>query len=374
MLSFPFLLTSCRNAPNNGASSCELVESKEISLAGNPDMGSEAYRIYQFIHTNDQSLLIGYSYYRHQLNFWNIRDGVAEYVVPLGKEGPDAIPEVNSFFFHNPDSIFIIGRFNIHLIDQQGKARQNLRINQDNSPLQGIDFSQRSIYVDMEHSSPLFYDPEEGCLYFPVKNMGTPQSTDYYKNNSICARLNVRTLRVEELPIRYPVEFTRGLYGMLDKPNITFLADRIVYNFKINSKVHVYDKRTGVQTVVDFPSVYTSNQIPTVSGNAMDDPAQLARHIETHPFFRRVLYDERRDVYYRLHSSAMLEERNQAGKLRDFFLTVIDGSLERFLEMRILPELNFTPIGVAEEGVLLFKPAAKEDDMSFQAYRFDCPG
>ncbi|HMN90620.1 MAG TPA: DUF4221 family protein, partial [Saprospiraceae bacterium] len=289
--------------------------------------------------------------------------------IQIPKEGPGGMSEVGSFFYHNADTIFLLSQYSFSIINTEGKSLFSTKINQNNSALKGIDFSVLSIYPDLAHSAPIYYRANEHALYVPVKHVGSEFSASYY-SYPICARILLPEFKVELLPIYYPKAFENKWYGLLDKPNITFLDDKIIFSFKNNSNIFMYDDKLKNTTTYEIPSKYCDNQAKPLSVNLKDDGEAINKHLNNSPIFFGLIYDKFRNQYYRLHTAP---SNNEDGTRRGY-LTFLDADFNIMTEVA-LPYRKyalFRTNNVMPEGLILHKNKESEDLAEIHLYSISC--
>ncbi len=302
----------------------------------------------------------------NQLEFWNLNQVKPIKRTRLAKEGPGSISEVGSFYYHHADTIFMISQYALNITNADGQSSFSTRINQSNTALRGINFDALQIYPDLMHSAPVYYNAAEKALYVPVKPFGSEFNKSYY-TNPICARILLPDYEVELLPVYYPEAYQSKWFGMMDKPNITFLNEKIIFNFKFSSNIYVYDKNTGTTTMHNAPSAYTQNEGTPLSPHLRENAAALNDHVKNNPMFLRVIPDVRHERYYRLHIGG-----NVPGQTRRSYLMIFDANFNIILEHLIEHPHAMRTYVATPQGLILHKIKEKEEESVLNYYRLLC--
>jgi hypothetical protein len=334
-----------------------------------PSNFGSLYRICQQVKIKDENFLVGYDYMLNQLEIWNFDKLTPEKIIQIPKEGPGGMSEIGSFFYHNADTIFLLSQYSFGIINAEGESLFYTKINQHNSALKEIDFSVLSIYPDLAHSAPIYYRSNEHALYVPVKHSESEFSASYY-SYPICARILLPELRVELLPIYYPQEFKDQWFGLLDKPNITFLDNKIIYSFKNNSRIFVYDDVSQKSTAYDVQSKFCDNKATPLNANLKNDGEAINKHLNSSPIFFGLIYDQFRDQYYRLHTAPS----NTEDGTRRGFLTFLDADFNIIDEIA-LPFRKYALFRtnvVMPEGLILHQNKDIEDLAEIHYYNVKC--
>ncbi len=334
----------------------------KISIEGNM---INYYDLDQFFLDGKKKILIGYNRPANQLEFIDFDKKRGIYNIPFSEEGPNAIPKVNGFFYHNKDSIFIVSTFSLLLINDKGEIKFSKKINRENSDISCIDFSRQ--FIDVHRDRPLYFDEDENALYFSIRRVDYDQwSFPEHYEGSICAKLSLQTFEVELLPVYYPQDFKETNYGLLNPPNITFLRDKIIYNFKINSKVYVYDKKTSRIKEISPNSKYSNQSASPYFGLTGDQPS-LVKHITANPDFGRLIYDEFHNLYYRFLLIPKVDSRGKG-----LYLSILNENFEIIKEFKF-PAGHFH-LGAlpTPDGLMSYIYGQKENESRYKFFKLIC--
>ncbi len=290
--------------------------------------------------------------------------------IRFAQEGKEALTQLTSFFFHNPDSIFVASPYYLGLVNAQGDVLFKQPINRESVKMDGIDFAEKLITSDAD--SPLYYNAAENCLYVGLRSAQYSIFQDGFYEGAIAAKIDLNEWRVEELPIFYPERLQKERFSTLKTPNITFLPDRIVYGFRYAANVYVYDLRSEQTQVFPCASGFTKNEAePLVM--ATFDQNVLNKYNAVNPAFFRMTYDPYRQVWYRAHFSEKYGEENGIFGKNETFLSVWDDTFEPLTELKLPWNLNPMALFPTREGLLLYNLEKTDENVArYQLYRLDC--
>ena len=155
-------------------------------------------------------------------------------------------------------------------------------------------------------------------------------------------------------------------YPYMGQPNVTFLPDKILYNYPVDSHIYVMDRASGESQAFEANSNFTSNQAAPCDWK---NYADCERHRVENPHFYEVRYLPDRDMYARLHVNGQAFDATQdlgtmlSGK--KLYLTVFDNQFSVVGESE-LPSKRydlFTGWCTTSDALLLFvnNPLLKEE-------------
>lgn len=290
--------------------------------------------------------------------------------IRFAQEGKEALTQLTSFFFHNPDSIFVASPYYLGLVNAQGDVLFKQPINRESVKMDGIDFAEKLITSDAY--SPLYYNVAENCLYVGLRSTQYSIFQDGFYEGAIAAKIDLNEWRVEELPIFYPERLQKERFSTLKTPNITFLSDRIVYGFRYAATVYVYDLRSEQTQVFPCASGFTKNEaeplvMPTFDQNVLN------KYNAVNPAFFRMTYDPYRQVWYRAHFSEKYGEENGIFGKNETFLSVWDDTFEQLVELKLPWNLNPMALFPTREGLLLYNLEKIDENIArYQLYHLEC--
>ena len=317
---------------------------------------------------------IGYSRQSHRLEWFDLTNGTIGGKIKIPKTGPYKIPLVHNFYFHNSDSIFVVGLTKVIAMNAMGEVWYDTRINDPSSSKKGIDFSKQNIYNTPENASPAYYDAKSHSLYLAIKN-GVSRYTEEFFEGNLIAKFDLKTKEITQLPIGYPNNM-KGKIFPFDKPNFTVLPDKIIYNFQADSQIFVYDRDR--QQTTSHPAateLIPSTKIAVASASVMQDDLARGRHISENPQFLSVTYDAEKDLYYRLTVAPFDQPlpQNRSGYHGKLYVSVYDSQFNLLTE-EWLDDYRFTPNLMTSQGLMLLPNPnlTVEDALQALIIRADC--
>lgn len=326
--------------------------------------------IYGITQQLEPSQFIAYTPIIHSIDWVDLSNSNSPLTkrLQLLHEGPKGIDNVKDVHFHNADTIFVACAYHLFIIDAEGAIIRKIPINQSSSPLKGIDFSSVFLYAHKKNGTGIHYSPKEKSLYIPCKASRYDQFTipDHYEV-PILAKWNISNDSVTILDLKYPDKFREQSYGLLNRPNISYTEDKIVYNFKVDSDIYVYDLKAQKVITHKCPSQLADDAEPfLVRGAVSRDVEALLNHVRNNPDYGVVTFNPYRNEYYR---SLLIPDDSAIGKERPKKMSVTILSTDfKILQEMILPNGTTSSKNkiFTEQGVLL---PVLNDDEDIKLYR-----
>lgn len=325
----------------------------------------EIATLYRVNHSIGDGVILAYNTLRHTLDWidLNKEEKVLDRRLDLASEGPRGIEKVRGLFYHNQDSIFLLSAYHFYLISYSGQLLKKVRINNEGSPIKGIDFTQHFIYANGKNGVDMYYDADEDALYLGCKASRYDQFTipEHYQA-PLVGKWNLGENRVDLLDIYYPEQFLSNSYGLLNRPNITFVPGKIIYNFKISSKVYIYDMNTQETEIIDLPSRYAVQEAVAFTGNS-GDPEQMVEHINKTSDYGKLTYNPYNNKYYR---SIFVPNASKPGTKKQIF-NVLSSSFELLQDTEV-PKgtIVFSGLIPSSKGVYAACSTDSEDQKRFR--------
>jgi Domain of unknown function (DUF4221) len=321
---------------------------------------SASYKMAQYAKTGGDDFLIGYNHRANRIQFKNLSRKTNEHSISLVSEGPNSIPEVVSFYFHNPDSIFVLSFFSLSLVDMQGQIKWIEKINRQGSKVKGLG-ERDVIWCDINHGSPIYFDDDEGSIYFAFKPFHYTEKNRFQQE--LCGKLKLADFSVEKLPIYLPEKFREHYYGPFERVNFNFQDDRIVYCTLLDPIIYYFDKATGKTTEYDYQLKYTKNLAPPAPMSMGEGGPEALRYFSENPMFFQVFFDGQ--WYYRCN----MGEFNRTTGGRKKFMMVIDTDFNLALEAPLPESTRILASNITAPSGLLFYQMLEEDE-SIDQYVF----
>lgn len=201
-----------------------------------------------------ENSFIGYNVANHSLDFYTIYDKEIEFnrEIKFAFEGPGAIDEIRAVDYVNPDTIVVMSRFWVVMINENGREiyRKNISTEPDNL-VEGLDLSAYHPSAKQSKGNRIALIGDE--LYLPLNYFAHEAYVDknaYGEDVRLIGKLNIRTGEFSSLPIRHPKKFRKNLYGFATNFQFNYTADKIIYSFGGFPEVYVYSRKDGTTEVL----------------------------------------------------------------------------------------------------------------------------
>jgi hypothetical protein len=304
---------------------------------------------------DEQNLFVGYNHFDHSLQFIDLNSKETVQTIKLERDGPNRIKTISELFVLG-DKIYLKSTPEWVTIDHNGKVLErlnysNLAKDLNNDYVIGGGFT-ISYTVKRELSQ------DQKSVYMRLYPVNLQANTpEFYKAPLFC-KLNFDTKSVKIEPyLTYPELFRSGInYGILDKPSIIELEDRLVYSFPNHSTIYVYDFQDSTISANEVKS----NKIESVveinqNGSLRDIIKSSFRSNRYHP----ITYDKYRDLYYQV-----FRVKDETKDEHEYFLQIIDN------QFNVLKEINLPDDKVYQNRYEVTKEGLYFQLMSSRGYFF----
>lgn len=304
---------------------------------------------------DEQNLFVGYNHFDHSLQFIDLNSKETVQTIKLERDGPNRIKTISELFVLG-DKIYLKSTPEWVTIDHNGKVLErvnysNLAEDLNNEYIIGGGFTisytiKRELSIDQK------------SVYMRLYPVNLEANTPEFYTAPLFCKVNIENKSVEIDPfLPYPELFRSGInYGILDKPSIIELEDRLVYSFPNHSTIYVYDfndssitankvNSTKIESVVDI------NQ----NGSLRDIIKSSFRSNRYHP----ITYDKFRDLYYRV-----FRVKDETKDEHEYFLQIIDN------QFNVLKEINLPDDKVYQNRYEVTKEGLYFQLMSSRGYFF----
>ena len=268
LIIFPlcFFFISCNGSKKQSAGQ-EVNEVKlqteDILFPVSEVLNLKSYYLSSYFHNDSLSLIYGYNYKSHALDCMDLKRHQISQIL-LSSQGKSAVMRsVAGLFIQTPDSIWIYD-----------DTQRILLINGDGKLLKTVDLrpelkDNEQILINTNHAistARLFYDGGRHSLLYGIKDFSTSPVTFKVRETF----LNSMTPSVDYLlqPSVAVTNVSGRDYGNMSDLNITFTAEKLLYNYPVESHVYVMDRKSGEQKVFEADSRFTKNVVEKCeSGN-----------------------------------------------------------------------------------------------------------
>lgn len=319
------LFISCLggNKPKSEQKSHASIDHLTIDSVQFPDsevLTLKSYYLSCFHQKGASEWLYAYNYKQHGLDCFDLHSKQVTQI-PLCSEGPSTVVRpISGMYISSPDSIWLYDAAQkVLLINSKGKVMKSISLS-SNLP------SGQSVMIDRNYaisSTNLYYDAVHRSLLFGIKDASGSSVSfkvrEFFLDTQKCVEILLPSST--EIP-----NVGDGDYANMNKPNLTFTADKIICNYPVESNIYVVSRASGKFEIFNAPSSYTTNKAKPCSSR--EDYAQWERHGIENTHFYELMYLPSTDKYVRLHLGA--QEYDQTKDIstllsrRRLYLTLFD--------------------------------------------------
>jgi len=280
------------------------------------------YAIYDIL--EEQNLFLGYNHFDHALQFIDLNNKETKQTIKLERDGPNRIKTISEIFV-TEDKIFLKTVPEWIIIDYEGQVLNrvnysNLTEELDNEYV--IDGGFTISYTVKKELSP-----DQKSVYMRLYPVNLEANTPEFYKAALFCKVNIENKSVEIDPfLPYPELFRSGInYGILDKPSIIELENRLVYSFPNHSTIYVYDFNDSSITANKVNSTKIESLVEINQNGSLRDIIKSSfRSNRYHP----ITYDKYRDLYYRF-----TRVKNEIKDENEYYLQIIDNKFEIIKEI-----------------------------------------
>ncbi|HMO40007.1 MAG TPA: DUF4221 family protein [Saprospiraceae bacterium] len=327
--------------------------------------GGTSNYIHHAVYQEKKSRIIAlYNRFEHRIELYDVTNKLFIRAIALEWEGPNGINENADFLYYTTsNNQFVIdGLHHIFIIDQTGKTQKKISkyVTYNDIPWR---MTRPPGLGVVQH-----YDDELGSFCYYMYNRDAPRQ--FLKDEKLRLLLySINESAHEDLvPIEIPLPAILPEYNGFGQvpnflePQILYSGNRIVYNFRFESRFYVFD--IGKEKLVEFnPDVQYANKRaePLLTAISIDE---LQKTINRNPTFGQFTYDTFRRKYYRFYYTPVIEKTGR----RDLCLQIFDDNFVSMAEVNLnheflpvilaLPDEVFIRMGINEapdENNIYFK-------------------
>ena len=306
--------------------------------------------------------LYGYNNKEHTIDLFDLKERKPIKQISLEKEGANGIVYPHALTIHQ-DTVWIQTATHFFATDLDGKIIWRLDKKELDKQIDHSVYSFSSTGVTVCNFEDLVYDSNRQELVVPIYLLD-PFSLE--KKQAV-ATIQVKEKKVTLLPIPFPETIIHDYYGKLSTPQLLVKGDSLVYNFPNSAAIHIFNRKNGEITTHHIESEYTANLSETIRENA--NATKILDHYLHALFFHKVQYDEKRGLYYRLHTDHSTDRAAFSNK--ETYLTIISSDFKKLKEVK-LPANCYPFYVITDDGLLFqFMEGLKEDMFSYQIVTTD---
>ena len=346
----------------------ELVYQMDTVKINIDDQSSYTYHRFNTFEQNGRYYFVKYQGSSHSFLFYDIDKKRLTQTIKMEKGGPHGISNLQNFYIHNLDSIFVFGVGNMKIMNEDAEVffRMNL-----------YEQAPQDLFIDFANAEAKpFYNPYLKKVI--LKNSLRRNASSSEREKSFLATIDLETKAFESIgPQHAPfMKDAKVGYGSYQGVHFTSFDSLVFYNYAVSSSLFSYNLLT--QETKSAAGDVTS--IPNQAAEFKNAPTQAfinAYRFET-PVFYNVLYDPYRQLYYRLHRTGKPYEPTMRNTLQHttFYLSVFGREMELLDEIKLGKNIysQFSAF-VMPQGLFLnaaFKdfPLLEESKMIFHVFDF----
>lgn len=314
-----------------------------------------------FTDKHGESSFIGYNPANHSLDFYTFSNKSIEFnhEIKFVFEGPGAIDEIRAVDYVNPDTIVVMSRFWIIMINDIGQEiyRKNISTEPENR-VTGLDLSAYHPSAKQSRGNRIALIGDE--LYLPMNYFAHEAYVDkkaYGEDIFLIGKLNIRTSEFTPLPIRYPEKFQKNLYGFATNFQFNYAGDKVIYSFGGFPEIYVYSSKSGktktLKPTYDFPAT-------PIAGSM-----EISDHMFLTTSYNNSVISWDEEWYYQAVVPPTMGEPTTEIYLRAINLNTGEEKLSRLPERRVFIGMVTLPDGLYLPYVL-----ATEDSIRYSSFNF----
>ena len=305
-------------------------------------VSSHTFFRFNTFESKGQTMLVIYNSYIHALQFYNVGLRKLEKNIELDLNGPNGMANLDGFYVHNMDTIFVFDSGHLRLMNERGVVYDKIKLFNERPKDAG------TIYPTYLFK-PIYFSKHKTLA---INHMHRMHDKDALKRSFISFySLKDRRLKLGNA---YYSEYYKegGAFGLYSYANVNKIdEDRVVYNFMVEPNIYTHDITSDVSKSYFGKVESINNYMNPLPPNPSQD--QLNKHRVSSAMFYEVLYDPYRSLYYRVHKEGKTFEDWDTNSIFNthFYISVFDDELNFIKEFK-LPKDTYSQITwfVTREG------------------------
>jgi len=304
----------------------------------------------------------------NRIYVYNLDHENIEYYISFDREGPDGVGSIEGYYIFSPDSILLLDNWTntLSMIDKTGSLLVKYIIS-ENSHL----------------NNPLLPVPKLGTTN-PVYNFNgkyyfTGYSIGEFFNETKSNRPVIMSFDKESKNVSYDFSYPdiyqdvswggtsfRTIYSDIN-PKIK----NLIISFPADHNLWFYDLKNG-KAISKYAGSQNFGDITSLDKikNFMERQT-LAEFFGKNPSYSSVIYDQYRDVYYRIadHPIQNYDANHRETKVKKFSIIILNNKMEKIGES-LVPHLSHSRLSyfISEEGLNLQKYHDNEDVLTYSTF------
>lgn len=363
------LVLACKNNPSlilEATASHQTIKLKRTELTIPVDsLGLSVYGTDPTIYLEGNDfLLYTYNTPQHSIDVYNLSQKTFKSRITLHRAGPNQVNKVYNSYVLNPDSIYIMGKGKLYLINKLGKVTTSY-----NTIFQASDNTEGGYFHSPNEANFIIEHSGAAMLGFFIhyNSIGT-ERTQESLSNPILGRLNLKDESLSFYPVTYSqfIQHNKGDFSEL-KPNFTFTADQLIYNWPIESNIYTFEYKSRKKKTLGAKSDFSANAALTITGNSKYD------YRNEGTWFNSVNQYPGSNYYYRTHWSSQPKTTPNGDKTdastKPGYIMLLSQNFEVIEEIELDSDCFLEGSFATNDGIFFWaKDGMNENEMKFCVY------
>ena len=341
----------------------KLIKNKSIEIPIDKDV-KYSYSYKQIIESKDSSKLLVSNLNDNGFLIFDLNNNSLIEKINYKRNGPNGIRSSSSgrkFYYHNKDTIFIIGQQSkkVFLTNCKSEVKDFFDLSEISYFNMGEPIVENRIPASFKNDILSF------CVY-PFVGSNIRKSS----NGPVIVHLNIKTRKIQEGPLIYELANQFNQHPALHFPSGTKNGESDVYCFPFDNKLYIVTGKSYITK--NFKSKYVDEYKP------MTKSLQFLNDFDiTGTYNELILYDKHNNLYYLFISLGIDKIDSKSGLKskfteKPFSLLVLDSNFNKLYEKKFsggnyLVRNSF----VTKKGLYLFKNNPENSDFEENLYKFD---
>ena len=352
-----------------------LTKNNQIKTIFLDSLSSSNSSLFQYVQSDNKSFLYILNTLNNHLEKYDFDSGKLISKQKLYKEGPNGVGQVNNFYVHSTDSIFIVAtyQFKLTLIDSLGNVKKRYSILGNTNSNKEI-LGQGSVSYGDEAGKITVYEKK---VFISASPFDDPNHLSYYTKGAYGLIIDIETgdtKTIMKLPDHWKENFKNG-YRLTSQENI-YGQD---YNLKkkicilslfTESELYTVNLETNQINKYNAGSSKLS-KIPWMSRKVNNFEEEFSLFIEG-GFYPAIHYDSYRDRYLRFVAIPNHNKKGDDGKpWVTFNIIILDSTFKIIEEIELTEEYISSNIIITHDQLFLKLKSSDENKMIFMPVNFE---
>ena len=363
------LVLGCKNSSDlilEATPSSQNINLKRAEIAIPVDsLGLSVYGTDPIIYkTGNDFLLYAYNTPQHSIDVYNLTQQAFKSRIKLHRDGPNQVNKVYNSYVLNPDSIYIMGKGKLYLLNQLGEVTTsyNTIFEASENTEGGYFHSPNEANFIIEHGGAAMLG------FFIHYNTISTERTLESLSNPILGRLNLKDEGLSFYPVTYSqfIQQNQGDFSEL-KPNFTFTANQLIYNWPIESNIYTFEYKSGKKKILGAKSDFSANAALTITGNSKYD------YRNEGTWFNSIKPYPGTKLYYRTHWGSQPRTTPNGDKTdastKPGYIMLLSENFEVIEEIELDSDCFLEGSFATNDGIFFWaKDGMNENEMKFCVY------